>query len=114
MVWRRGVVLARWEEVRHDRMDRFVADRLCIFGSIEEDGGTGRRMRGWVGRWVVNVVLGGTLFRRLKDRLVVGWTWINNVRGLMSCLLMGCLVEDTRKSLKSACERSGKILNEEE
>ena len=110
-MWRRGVVLARWEEVRHDRMDRFVADRRCIVESIGEDGETGR---GWVGRWVVNVVLGGTLFRRLTDRLVVGWTWINNIRGWMSCLLMGCLVEDTRKSLKSACERSGKTLNEEE
>jgi hypothetical protein len=71
MVWRRGVVLARWEEVRHDRMDRFGADRLCIVESIERDGETGR---GWVGRWVLNVVLGGTLFRRLTDRLVVGWT----------------------------------------
>jgi hypothetical protein len=52
-------------------MDRFVVDRLCIVESIEEDG---EMERGWVERWVVNVVLGGTLFRRLNDRLVVGWT----------------------------------------
>src|ERR1700685_2454320 len=102
MVWPRGVVLARWEEVRHDLMDRFGADILCIVESIEEDG---EMERGWVGRWVVNVVLGGTLFRRLKDHLVVGWTWINNINVVF---INGISVEDTRKSLKSACERRGK------
>jgi hypothetical protein len=113
-VWRIGVVLTRWEEAERDRRDRFVADRVCIVASIEEDQGMERRMMGGqVGRWVLTVALVGALFRSLKDRLVVGWTWINNLRG-WGVFTNGCSWKTLEKLLRSACESRRKILNEEE
>ena len=70
----RGVVPRQWEEAGHDQTDRSRGGRRCIVVSIGEEGETEKRR--WVGVWVVNVVLVGTLFRRLKRRPEVGWTWV--------------------------------------